>query len=83
MGAVVAVNEIYSYVGMPGRMSKIDQLHAQGHLSDADLATLIEAADEIKVGRLTVAAVWRWLNSKDGVAVSVGAVSNWMAKHDR
>lgn len=56
----------------------IEKLIRTGVIGADDAATLRDAVQAWRDGELTYAAITRWLNSKDGVDVSMNAVRNWM-----
>lgn len=74
----MSIDDIKRFVAPSPRIHHVDLLIEQGALSDDDVATLREAVDAVRARDVTISAVWRWLNSKDGVAVSQSAVRNWL-----
>lgn len=74
----MSIDDIRHFELQEKKLFLIDVLHRQGVLSDDDMDTLRQAAPEAAQGRLTYAAVARWLNSKDGVHVSPSTVRNYL-----
>lgn len=74
----MSIEEIRQFEASSRKLYAVEVLHQQGLLTDQDMATVAEAAAEIRAGRLTIAATVRWLNSKEGVHVSDSSVRNYL-----
>jgi hypothetical protein len=74
----VSLDDIKQFVTVATKQHLIDLMIAQQTISTDDVATLREAVDGVRNGEVTIAAVARWLNSKDGVSISDAAVRNWL-----
>jgi hypothetical protein len=74
----MSIDEIKQFAIRPTKLHLIDVLIEQRTISPENAATLREAADAVKTKEVTIAAVARWLNSKEGVSISEAAVRNWL-----
>ena len=74
----MGLDDVKRFMSDASKEHLIDTLIRQGVVTSDDAVTLREAVGAWRSGELTMAAVSRWLNSKDGVSVSDAAVRNWL-----
>ena len=74
----MSLDEIRKFQTSQRKPYAVETFHQQGLLTDDDMQTIRDAHKEIQAGRLTIAAMTRWLNSKNGVRVSDSSVRNYL-----
>ena len=78
----MGLDEVYRFMHDGRKLTAVDRLYQQGVLTDEHMTTLREAAAAYHNGEITLAAITRWVNSKDGVMLSPTSVRNWVLSHD-
>jgi len=74
----VSLDEIKRFATGTTKQHLIDVIIEQGTISPEDVETLREAVVGVRTKEVTIAAVARWINSKEGVSISEAAVRNWL-----